>query len=322
VTGATGFLGRAVCRYLTQHGYAARALARPTAETAFLENLGVSIAYGDVTDPASVGQAVAGCEFVVHAAAHFRLWGPPEPFWCTNVEGARHVLEAALAAGVKRLVHVSTIIVVGPQPRRAVITEETPCRPHPTDHYALSKKAGEELALSYTGRGLPVIALRLGALYGPHGHYGFNRLFFEEFLRHWRVQVHGGHRIIFPCFVDDAAWAIEAALRRGRAGQVYNVSGQSIAHREANRLVSRITGRSNWRVNIPGWLMINVARLLEAAARVTGREPYYPLNLAPYVFCDWVVNSSKAARDLGFAPIPFEEGARRTLAWYRSVGYW
>jgi dihydroflavonol-4-reductase len=68
--------------------------------------------------------------------------------------------------------------------------------------------------------------------------------------------------------------------------------------------------------------MINVARLLEAAARVTGREPYYPLNLAPYVFCDWVVNSSKAARDLGFAPIPFEEGARRTLAWYRSVGYW
>ena len=124
-----------------------------------------------------------GCDRVVHAAARFRLWGPPEPFYQTNVEGTRNVLEAALAANVKRFIHISTIIVVGPQKPGTVITEETPCRPYPTDNYAKTKYLGEQMARSYAERGLPLVVLRLGALYGPHGHYAFNRLFFEEFLR-------------------------------------------------------------------------------------------------------------------------------------------
>ncbi|MBL7064205.1 MAG: hypothetical protein ISS49_08375 [Anaerolineae bacterium] len=55
-------------------------------------------------------------------------------------------------------------------------------------------------------------------------------------------------------------------------------------------------------------------------SRYTGREPYYPINLISYVFCDWEVSSEKARRELGFVPTPFEEGARATLAWYRQLG--
>jgi nucleoside-diphosphate-sugar epimerase len=121
--------------------------------------------------------------------------------------------------------------------------------------------------------------------------------------------------------VGDAARAIEAALRRGRVGETYNISNKSITHREANETVSRLAGRSSWRVNFPGWMMIELARLLEFIARFTGQEPFYPLNLVPYVFDDWTVDSSKAERELDFESSTFTEGAQRTLDWYRSIGY-
>jgi nucleoside-diphosphate-sugar epimerase len=321
VTGATGFLGRNLCERLAGRGYPLRALARPTSDTLFLEALGVEIAAGDVRDLASVQAAMEGCQAVIHAAARFRLWGPPELFEDINLWGTRNVLAAAYRLDVKRFIHVSSIIVVGPQPPGTIITEDTPYAPYRGDNYARTKMGGERLALSYAEVGLPAIVLRLGALYGPWGGYGFNRLFFEEFLRGWRAQVHRGRHVTFPCYVGDAAAAIEAALTRGRIGQVYNVSGQNISHREANQTVSRLAGRNSWRLNVPAGLMVNLARLLEFIALFTRREPFYPLNLAPYVFDDWVVDSDKSKRELDFQPMSFEAGARRTLDWYRSIGF-
>lgn len=322
ITGATGFLGRNLCEYLAGQGYQLRALARPTSDTLFLESLGAEICRGDVVEAERVQAAARGCEYVVHAAAHFRLWGKPDPFIKTNIIGTQNVLKAALAAHVKKFIHISTIIVAGPQKPGRVITEETPCAPHPTDNYAKTKYIGERLARNYASKkGLPVVVLRLGALYGPYGHYAFNRLFFEEFLNNWRVQVHQGRHIIFPCYVADAARAIEAALERGKVGEIYNISNQSITHYRANQIISELAARSSWRVNVPGWMMLNFARLLEFISIFTRREPYYPINLAPYVFDDWIVDFSKAEQELGFVPSTFAEGAQHTLDWYRSIGY-
>ncbi len=321
ITGATGFLGRNLCEHLASQGYALRALARPTSDTAFLKDLKIDIAQGDVTDADSVRAAMEGCDHVIHAAAHFRLWGAPEPFIQTNVDGTYHVLEAASNAGVQRFVHISTIIVVGPQEEGVIITEETPCRPYFTDNYAQTKFLGERLAQSYVPKGLPVITLRLGALYGPYGHYAFNRLFFEEFLKNWRVQVHQGRHLIFPCYVGDAARAIEAALTQGRVGEIYNVSNQSITHKEANKTVSQLAKRSSWRINFPGWMMVQFSEILEDIAFFTNKEPFYPRNLKPYVFNNWQVDSTKAKKELGFESSPFTEGAQKTLTWYRSIGY-
>ena len=133
--------------------------------------------------------------------------------------------------------------------------------------------------------------------------------------------MHRGRHIIFPCYVGDAARAIEAAILRGRVGEIYNISNESISHREANEIVAYLANRSSWRLNFPGWLMIGFATLLEFIARYTRREPFYPLNLVPYVFGDWLVDSSKAERELEFRPSAFAEGAQRTLDWYRSIGF-
>jgi len=320
VTGATGFLGHNLVAHLIACGHQVRALVRNTSDTRQLQELGVELMVGDVRDADSVRAAMAGCQYVVHGAGLFRFWGDPAAFEGTNAEGTSNVMDAALAQRVERVVHISTVVVVGNPPPDSEIDEYTPC--FPVDAYQRSKLDGEKMVQMFArSAGLPVVTLRPGAFYGPWGHYAFNRLFFEDPLKGLRIQVHNGRRVTFPTFVPDVARAILAALKQGRPGEVYNVAGESLTHREANRVISRLAGISPLRLNVPGWLMIAFAKAWTKLSERTGREPYYPINLAGYVFNDWRVSSAKARAELGFGPTPFEDGARQTLEWYWNTGF-
>jgi dihydroflavonol-4-reductase len=216
-------------------------------------------------------------------------------------------------------VHISTVVVVGQPPPGQTIDETTPCQP--ADPYQRSKLDGENLVRMFhkTTR-LPAVILRPGAFYGPYGRYAFNRLFFEDPLKGLLIQVHGGRRLTFPVFVPDVARAIVAALKDGRPGETYNICGDPLPHREVNRVVSGLAGLPRLRLNVPAPGMLALARWMTRRAERTGREPYYPLTLANYVFYDWPVSSAKAQTELGFRPTPFAEGARQTLAWYAAEG--
>ncbi len=316
VTGATGFLGHNLIPHLLNAGYAIRALVRPSSHTAFLEGLGVELAVvDDISNGTAVHRAMSGCDQVVHAAGLFRFWGDPAAFWRTNVAGTTAVLQAAVAHQIKRFIHISTIVVIGKTPAGTVITETTPC--YPQEPYQMSKREGEQLALAAAAdHGLPVIILRPGAFYGPWGRYAFNRLFFEEPLRGWRIKVDHGRHITFPVFVPDVAQAIELALTNGRPGQIYNICSQSFSHNEANAIISDLAGIPYWRLHMPTPIVMNLARAWTAVSRITQREPFYPINMAPYVFQDWQVSAAKAKKELGFQPTPFAIGAQKTLEWY------
>jgi dihydroflavonol-4-reductase len=316
VTGATGFLGHNLIPRLHQAGYRLRALVRPSSDVDFLVRNQVELAYAeDITDTTAVRKACQGCRFIIHAAGHFRFWGSVPTFWQTNVEGTATMLAGALEAGVERFVHVSTVVVVGKTFPGQVIDETHPCQP--LDPYQRTKLEGERLAMAYyQEQGLPVVILRPGAFYGPWGHYAFNRLFFEEPLRGWRIEVNNGQHITFPVFALDVALAIQLALKNGRPGQIYNISGQSLSHDQVNAIVSDLAGISRWRFNIPTRAVVSLARVWTLLSRYTRQEPYYPVNMAPYVFQDWLISSEKARLELGFSPTPFAEGVETTLKWY------
>lgn len=319
ITGATGFLGRNLCPYLVERGHRLRALVRPTSDAGFLRDLGVELAIGDVCNFESVSQAVQGCRYVIHAASKFRFWGDYDEFFAINVQGTANVLEAAKLAGVERLIYISTIAVVGAPRSNQVLDEKIRCQPR--DEYQNTKLDAEELTLLYHKReGLDTVVLRPGAFYGPWGRYAFNRMFFEDPLKGLPVGIHYGKRVTFPVFVLDLVRCIEAALSLGRPGEVYNVSAPSMTHAQVHETVSRLAGIRSWRINPPGWALIILAHLWTILSRYTKREPYYSINMTPYVFCDWNTTSFKAQRDLSFTPTPFEEGARQTVAWYRQQG--
>jgi dihydroflavonol-4-reductase len=292
-----------------------RALVRETSDTRHLRDPNIEIAIGDVLEAASLQKAVAGCRYMVHGAGLFRFWGRKEDFERINVQGTANAVEAARRQGIERMVHISTIAVVGQHPPDVLIDETVQCQP--ADPYQRSKLDAENFVRMFAkGAQMPAIILRPGAFYGPWGRYAFNRLFFEDPLKGLRIQVHSGKRLTFPAYVPDVARAIAAALTRGRSGETYNVCGDPLTHRETNTIISHQARISALRLNVPMGLMLRVARAMTNAAERTGREPYYPIHLASYVFQDWRVSSAKARAELGFAPTSFEEGARQTLEWY------
>ena len=114
VTGATGFVGSAVARALLRAGHQVRVLARPNSDRRNLADLSVEITEGSMEDPPSLARAVAGCRFVYHVAADYRIWVPdPAPMFRANVVGTRDLLIAALEAGAERVVYTSSVATLG-----------------------------------------------------------------------------------------------------------------------------------------------------------------------------------------------------------------
>lgn len=319
VTGATGFLGHHLIPLLKQAGYHVRALTRINSDTEFLAKHDVEIVNGDLQDRDSLLAVMTGCEHVVHAAAFFRFWGDDDYFEKVNVHGTVNVLEAAVRRGVKKFIHISTVAVIGIPNNGNIIDESYPCAP--VDSYQKSKLYAEKMVKMYNdGSMLPSIILRPGAFYGPWSHYAWNRLFFEDPMRKLLIQIDGGKHLTFPVYVPDVARSILLALDRGKAGETYNISGDPLTHTEANRIISNLAGLPSFRLNVPSQWMLWFANYQTRTAKRNGKEPYYPINLAKYVFHDWNVSSQKAREQIGFIPTSFEDGACETVEWYRSIG--
>jgi dihydroflavonol-4-reductase len=318
VTGGTGFLGKHLVRHLDDQGFRVRMLVRQTSELEWLEGRDVELIFGDVSDGYALQKGMQKCNYVVHAAGHFRFWGPWNKFRAVNTFGTELICNLALVNNIERLLYISTIVVIGDPGPGELITEKT--LPRPMDGYQHSKLGAEKVVLNMVeNQGLPAFIFRPGAFYGPGSRYGFNRLFVEEPLRGWRVRVNRGRRLTFPVFVPDVAKMICAGLQKGRVGEIYNISDRSITHNEVNNIVSSILGISSWRLSVPQAIMIGLAGVMEVVAMLTKQEPFYPLNLRHYVFNDWEVSSEKACQELGFEPTPLEQGLRQTVAWYKKM---
>jgi nucleoside-diphosphate-sugar epimerase len=318
VTGGTGFLGRHLVPSLCRAGHTVRVLSRQPDKHPWLSHYpNVEIIHGDLLDRDTLIKGIAGCQSVIHAGGMFRFWGNPEAFEATNALGTQYVLEAAVQAQVGRFIHISTVAVIGQPDPAGVVDETHPA--HPVDAYQRSKWEGEQAAVrAYERDGLPLVVLRPGAYYGPLGHYAFNRLFFKDPMRGIIMQVNGGRYIIFPAYITDVVQGVMKALEVARLGEVYNICGDWIAHKDAFDIICQ-EANIHWpRLNIPGWMGIAASRALEAVSSITRTEPFWPLNLRSYVYNNWRVSSEKARRELGFTPIDFREGARQTIAWYRA----
>src|SRR5215469_727932 len=150
VTGATGFVGSAVARALLARGNRVRVLARPNADRRNLASLSVEVAEGAMEDRGSLARAVAGCRYVYHIAADYRIWVPdPVPMFRANVEGTRDLLTAALEAGVERVVYTSSVATLGLVPGGSA-DEETPGGiGDMIGPYKRSKFAAEEVARAF-----------------------------------------------------------------------------------------------------------------------------------------------------------------------------
>lgn len=317
VTGGTGFLGRHLVPKLCQAGYALKILTRsPQKHTWLKQYPNLEVIKGNIETGEGL-EALKSCEYVVHAAGLFSMWRGAGNFEVTNTIGTENLIKIATKNNVQRFIYVSTIAVIGnPQPSQ-IIDETHP--PRPADPYQSSKLRAEQIVRDYHETyQIETIILRAGAFYGPLGEYAFNRLFFTDPMRGLIIQPDGGNYLTFPVYIDDVAQGILKALNKGRSGETYNISGESISHRTVYDIVCEEADLWYPRIYLPHSLGVAGARLLTFLSYLTHTEPFYPLGLKSYVFNNWPVSSEKAKQELDFVPTDFRIGAKRTIAWYHA----
>jgi nucleoside-diphosphate-sugar epimerase len=309
VTGATGFLGGRLAERLRERGDEVVALVRSRDRAARLCALGCELAEGDLSSRAALQSGAGGCNAVFHVAADYRI-GIAESerasMWETNVSGTTNVLDAAAAAGVARIVYVSTNNVVG-NTRGQVVDETYERPPGPwLSAYDETKFRAHRLVRERIAGGAPVVVVQPGGIYGPGDHTDMGRLLERAFrgrpvvLALGSVSLNWGH-------VDDVVEGILLAHDRGQVGETYILGGELASLREAVEKAYAAGKHKPRIVSIPTALL----RLAAPLGPLLGRNVREYLHAADGVtYWGW---HGKARRELGYDSAGLEDGIRRTF---------
>ena len=314
VTGATGHVGGNLVRLLLQRGHAVRATIFEDGRA--LDGLhAVERVRADVLDPASLDEAIRDAEVVFHLAAVIAIAGKKDRMRRVNERGARNVAEAALAAGVRRLVHFSSIHAFSHLPGDQPITEDRgPAEPDAM-FYDQTKAAGEREVLAVAARGLDAVILNPTGIIGPHdykpSHMGQVLLRLRQ--RKLPALVNGGFDWVD---VRDVAAAALAAAQVGRAGERYLLSGSWASVAELAGVVEQVTGVPAPRWTSPMWLARAGAPVAATFNRLIGRRPLFTSSSLSAIRRHRWVSSDKARQALGFRTRPLSETVRDTFAWF------
>jgi dihydroflavonol-4-reductase len=321
VTGATGLVGSAVVRALLQTGHRVRVFVRANSNRRNLTDLCVEIAEGSLEDVQSLARAVAGCRFVYHVAADYRIWVPdPAPMFRANVVGTRDLLLAALGAGVEMVIYTSSVATLGLIPGGAA-DEATPSSAGDMiGPYKRSKFEAEEVARELAReRGMPVVIVNPSTPVGPGDikPTPTGRLILEAARGQMPAFVDTGLNIVH---VDDVAAGHLAAAEKGRIGERYILGGENMSLAEILATVSRAAGRRPPWLKVPHTMLFPIAFGAELAARISGREPFVTLDGVRMSRKKMYFTSDKASRELGYKPRPAREAIADAVAWFNTNG--
>jgi dihydroflavonol-4-reductase len=322
VTGASGFVGSAVARRLREAGYSVRALLRPTSPTAHLTGLGLDFVTGDLRDPSSLREALAGVRYLFHVAADYRMWAPnPQDMIDTNVSGTRALMREAMRAGVDRVVYTSSVATLAARADGVSADETMPLEEQRAiGTYKRSKVAAERTVEELVAQGLPAVIVNPSTPIGPRDvkPTPTGRIIVEAASGRMPAFVDTGLNMVH---VDDVAEGHLAAFERGRVGERYVLGGQNASLAEILRTVAEAVGRRPPSIRIPRQALIPFAHVSEAIARRTGREPMLTLDGLRMAKNKMFFSSAKAERELGYRARPYREGIADAIAWFRQAGY-
>ena len=325
VTGATGFTGGHLARTLAGRGHEVRALVRPKSLARFaaspLPDAGVAAVEGDLRSPDALARACQDVEVVYHIAATYREAGQPDSAYrAINVEGTRHLLEAALAAGARRMVHCSTGGVhghVAHPPANAAAPF------NPGDVYQDTKLEAEQLARGFgAARGFDVVVARPIGIHGP-GDTRFLKMF--KGLARGRFPMLGAGTVFYHLtYIDDLVEGFRLCGEvAGARGRTYILAGEK--YTTLNELVGIVAGelqvgrpRMHWPV-WPVWMAGLACEIVCVPLRI---EPPLYRRRVDFYTKSRAFDITRARTELGYAPkVDLRSGIRLTIQWYREQGW-
>jgi dihydroflavonol-4-reductase len=321
VTGGQGFVGSHLCARLVAEGHRVRVLARPSSELRNLAGIEVDVVRADVTEPASLPSAVAGCDVVFHVAGALKGLRE-EDLFRVNADGTRNLAAASATAAPRpsRFVYVSSLAAAGPSPGgRTPRTEEMP--PRPLTWYGRSKLAGEDAVRSLAGLSWTIV--RPPIVFGPRE---------RDVLGYFRIARRGylpvvgfSDRFYSLIYVENLAEGlVRTAEASASAGQVYFLAGpEVVSWAELGQLIGSALGVAGRPLRLPEAVATVAGRVADLIARVRSRpEIFSSQKVLEMLAPAWVCSADKAARDFGWrAATPLPEALAMTARWYRERGW-
>ncbi len=323
VTGATGFVGSAVARALLARGETVRVLARSASDRRNLAGLKIEIVEGDLRDAAARARAVQGIDSLYHVAADYRLWvRNPADMYATNVDSTTALLKEAADAGATRIVYTSSVATLGIDATGNPSTEDTPVTlADMVGDYKRSKYLAEEAVRALTQTdGLPIVIVNPSTPVGPRDvkPTPTGRMVIEAAAGRMPAFVDTGLNIVH---VDDVAVGHLLAHDKGTIGERYVLGGEDLT---LEKILGRIAGMTNRRaptVKLPHGAILPLAYVVEMFARLFNTsEPFVTVDGIKLARKRMFFSSAKAARDLGYAARPADDGLRDAIAWFRANG--
>ncbi len=315
VTGASGHIGSNLCRCLVDRGHRVR--AQYQAFERALAGLPLETRAGDVRDREFVRELVRGAEVVFHLAARISIVGDPTgDVWQTNVDGTRNVAEISLDAGVKRLIHFSSIHAFDQSPRDEPLDESRAGVGPSAFVYDRSKEAGERIVLDLVRRGLDAVILNPTAVIGPLDLRPSDMGGVLDAMSRGRMPflVDGGFDWVD---VRDVVSAAVAAVGHGRVGQRYLLSGTWASLADVASLVDEVSGRRPRRFVFPIGLARSFVPVVGAVARLAGSPPVFTgESLAIVADGNRKIRHDLATRELGFQPRSLRDTISDTVTWF------
>ena len=323
LTGATGFVGSAVARKLLARGHRLRALVRAGGDRRNIEGLELELVEGDLLAPETFPAALEGCSALFHVAADYRLWAPdPTSLYAANLDGSRALIEAALAAGVERIVYTSSVAVLGIMGDGTAANEDTPASESAMiGHYKRSKFLAEQAVRRLIEeRAAPVVIVNPAAPVGPRDikPTPTGRMIVEAAAGRMPAYVDTGLNVVH---VDDVAEGHLLAFERGVIGERYILGGEDMTLAEILGFIAKITGRRAPRIRLSHTLLLPLAHAAEAWARLTGHEPFVTVDGLNMARKHMYFTSAKARAALGYNPRPATEALADAVSWFRENGY-
>jgi nucleoside-diphosphate-sugar epimerase len=322
VTGAAGLLGGHLTELLVARGERPRALVRPGDSVNALAEADIDVHRGDLCDRAALEAALSGVDRVLHCAARTGPWGPGAEYHRTNVRGLETLVRAALAAGVRRVVHVSSITVHGNDVQGAA-DEHAPLREEPNP-YSRSKVAGERLLeRMIRDEGAPVTIVRPGWIYGPRDTTSFARLA-RKIEKRQMIMIGSGQNHLPLIYAGDAARGVLLASSAGRAsGRSYLlVNDEPVTQRDYLSAIASELGAPAPTRRIPYELGSILGLLAEHLGRLARRRRPPPLMRygVQLLGGENRFTITRAKQELGFVPgVDLAEGVSRSIEWYRRT---
>jgi 2-alkyl-3-oxoalkanoate reductase len=321
VTGGNGFVGRHLVSALHAGGITVQVLALPSEDTSWLEQRGIAVYRGDVRDPEALVAPMECIDAVVHLAAMMDVWRPLKEYRAVNVTGTENVCRAALAAGARRVVHMSSSSVYGVGLGRPA-DETFPLAPFPDPYPVTKAEADMAVQRMIADDGLPAVILRPDQIFGPGDHLHFGRM--AERLRAGRAVIVGSGDNALPLvYVVDAIQGILLALDDERAvGRAYNItSHRPLTQGQLLRAIAREIGAEPPRRHVPYRALYAAGYAAERVAALTASRRRPPITRLGVAFFGTENRYAfgKAKRELGYSPqVPVADGVRLTAAWYRE----